>query len=678
MTFRLGSIGPNSTSEYIRSPTSIVVRASRASRYSGIVAAPDVYRQQTHHSHYGNSPYSYIPQTPDLQFYPSYTAPYRSAGQDNRFRNQSDQHRPWSGARGQRDLREDYMSNRQGEQGPFERGTGESSHDPSRPIASPANIGDNPSRPGSSIRSLASPNAQSHVQHTSRPIELPPLPPITHTTSGSFPSPAGRIAGVSSFLNASQSEEAAASRPRKTPQLGSPRSSTQPLPPIATTLQGLHSSSIHASPASQHAEVGQAPARRILTPRSPSLHRAASLGQLHQSAGAISAQRNPFLGSPRGRAYAVEPGIAGAPPLPTPPAGIRHGYGFPDPAPSSAEPAHRTGTSALRTGALSSSASPSTSYSSYSQAGQTSPVPQYAPQPMATLSSAFTSRNDPSVGGPGTASAPPASSERDRQRHMGIPISSSGGPNVYQMMTINTEDGPMSLPVDVQAASRVADEKRRRNAGASARFRQRRKEKEKEASTSISRLEQQVKDLGEDAEFYRRERDALREALLQFPTGDRYFPRPISPRRRRPSISSLPGSSGRGSVEYGPAEEQSSRSPGEGRNVRRRTSTFSLHQPPSQLPMPAPTMAPPGYGPLPPQQSPAPHHGPPGPLPSPHGRSHLPALSPMPPHVAHQQPTGQQSPQPHAHQGPPSVMQALPQTGPYNPFAGHAQRRGPS
>lgn len=65
----------------------------------------------------------------------------------------------------------------------------------------------------------------------------------------------------------------------------------------------------------------------------------------------------------------------------------------------------------------------------------------------------------------------------------------------------------MQIPVEVQAASKVADEKRKRNAGASARFRARRKEKEREASMSISRLEQQVRDAIDRADFYRTERD---------------------------------------------------------------------------------------------------------------------------------------------------------------------------
>jgi len=99
------------------------------------------------------------------------------------------------------------------------------------------------------------------------------------------------------------------------------------------------------------------------------------------------------------------------------------------------------------------------------------------------------------------------------------------------MMTLETTSGTVQLPVDVQAASRVADEKRRRNAGASARFRQRRKEKEREASVTIGRLEQQVKELIEDAEFYKRERDYLAGVLLSLPHGECNFPRPVSPRR---------------------------------------------------------------------------------------------------------------------------------------------------
>ena len=60
------------------------------------------------------------------------------------------------------------------------------------------------------------------------------------------------------------------------------------------------------------------------------------------------------------------------------------------------------------------------------------------------------------------------------------------------MMTVEAENGPVEVPINVQAASKVADEKRKRNATASYRFRQRRKERESETSQNISKLEDQI------------------------------------------------------------------------------------------------------------------------------------------------------------------------------------------
>ncbi|KAH9829623.1 basic region leucin zipper [Teratosphaeria destructans] len=233
-------------------------------------------------------------------------------------------------------------------------------------------------------------------------------------------------------------------------------------------------------------------------------------------------------------------------------------------------------------------------------------------------------------------------------------------------MTLETTSGTVQLPVDVQAASRVADEKRRRNAGASARFRQRRKEKEKEASVTISRLEHQVKELSEDADFYKRERDYMAGLLVHLPGGERHFPRPQSPRRRR-SSTTLQGSSGNVGVSTGfgtVAHDPSARSPQHSRAGRRRASTASLPPPP-------PTVAPqPGshyqqafasqqFGtPVAPQ----PGHGlqqAQGAMPSPMARSGLSHPSPLPPM--------QQQPGPSAPNLPQQLMQAPPQTGPWNP-----------
>ncbi|EON62483.1 hypothetical protein W97_01705 [Coniosporium apollinis CBS 100218] len=94
----------------------------------------------------------------------------------------------------------------------------------------------------------------------------------------------------------------------------------------------------------------------------------------------------------------------------------------------------------------------------------------------------------------------------EAERPFGVPISSTGQTS-YQILTLETGQGSVQIPVDVSAASKQADEKRKRNAGASARFRQRRKEKEREANTTIGRLEQQAREANEDSEFYKRERD---------------------------------------------------------------------------------------------------------------------------------------------------------------------------
>ncbi|KAK5211779.1 hypothetical protein LTR72_012394, partial [Exophiala xenobiotica] len=104
-------------------------------------------------------------------------------------------------------------------------------------------------------------------------------------------------------------------------------------------------------------------------------------------------------------------------------------------------------------------------------------------------------------------------------------------------LTLDTNQGPMVLAVelDLQQASRVADEKRKRNAGASARFRARRKEKEKEASHTISGLQQELRDLMGDRDFYLAERDYFRELAARHGSATQLLQRPPSPRHRRPA-----------------------------------------------------------------------------------------------------------------------------------------------
>lgn len=501
-------------------------------------------------------------------------------------------------------------------------------------------------------------------------IQLPPLPSASNLTSGSFPAP--RSTGFSSILNPTSESEPSQGRRRKADELESPARSVASLPPIFSSEQRGPPGPVSA-PSPAHIPTASAQQHRaILTPRSPSGQSNAAPRSFGQPPGPFSAQQSSLAVSPRTRVPEPDYGTT-APRSYQPHATSSHQQPaiYASAPPQSKSVTRRSSLSLAHRGP-SSSASPSTSYSGISQAGHTSPAGHYAQATsMPTLSSAYRSGPDASGSGRATSTAAPETTSSEHQRQMGIPISSATGQNVYQMMTIETTSGAVQLPVDVQAASRVADEKRRRNAGASARFRQRRKEKEREASTSIAKLEAQVKALAEDADFYKRERDYLAGVLLQVPGGDRHFPRPQSPRHRR-SSSVLAGSvSGSAGYMSGP-DAVLVRSPDLERNVRRRISA-SYTMPPSH---PAGTMQPhgppmtpsyfaPAYASTPAAAQPGSYHPGSGPLPSPMERISLPSAASMaagPP----QQPQSLR---------PMQLPQAPSQSGPYNPYA--AERKPP-
>ncbi|KAI7333816.1 hypothetical protein KC354_g18066 [Hortaea werneckii] len=487
----------------------------------------------------------------------------------------------------------------------------------------------------------------------SHAIELPPLPRATNPSADNFPT---RLAGVSSILNPSDNEFESDRRRRKSHELKSVSKTGPSLPPLATSEQPSRrqSPSVAASvsPRFSQGYLTEGGYRRILTPRSPSLSQIGRFPSVAPAARSFSAQQTPFPGSPghHHHAPAVIPPAAHQTPVDT--AGAGNVSSSPEQrAPE--EPFRKRNSGAERiVTAPSASASPSTSYSSYSRTGPGSPGAQ--------LNATTLYARDSGPHGIGESSDNVIGQDR---RPIGIPISSSGGQNTYQMMTLETTSGTVQLPVDVQAASRVADEKRRRNAGASARFRQRRKEKEKEASTTIARLEQQMKELSEDADFYKRERDYMASVILQASGAERHFPRPTSPRRRRSSAATGGRNSMNGST-FGNAREPRAHSPDEGRNVRRRTSLVP-HPPPGTQSVVSPAGMPmhPSYA----QQN----YGTP--------------IAPHPPHQQHVQSLPQTRspllmegmPPPLAHsavqrgqtQGLPPLMQAPPQTGPWNPYA---------
>jgi hypothetical protein len=118
----------------------------------------------------------------------------------------------------------------------------------------------------------------------------------------------------------------------------------------------------------------------------------------------------------------------------------------------------------------------------------------------------------------------------------GIPVEGQ------HLLTITPTHGEeIVVPVDVHQASKQADEKRQRNAGASARFRLRKKEREKEQQMGMQKLEsanrdleKRIQELEAERDFYRGERNRLREVVLRTPAisewADKGPPSPTSTR----------------------------------------------------------------------------------------------------------------------------------------------------
>lgn len=331
--------------------------------------------------------------------------------------------------------------------------------------------------------------------------------------------------------------------------------------------------------------------RRILNPRSPSAYVNAP-NSFNIPKGTIDAKKSPF-GASRELNTILEPDIQSVPEASVGPSlgGAPQSYSG-----SSARspPDRRTSVGSIQLhpsverrasiGATSQvhasqSDSPTTSYSSYSQFSRTPPV--LLPNASNNQPSS-TGYFPPSYNTPSSATTRPQAGFDSKDSYS--PVASAMGQNTYQMMTLDTDQGPIQVPVDVQAASKVADEKRKRNATASHRFRQRRKEKERETSQNIAKLEHQLRELAEEREFYRLERDYFRSQLAKTNSGQAHIaPRPPSPRHVR--HAQLGAAAPYVSSQW-QAPEESNRNV---RNTRRRTSSYVPTQglaPPTNNPPP--------------------------------------------------------------------------------------------
>ena len=161
------------------------------------------------------------------------------------------------------------------------------------------------------------------------------------------------------------------------------------------------------------------------------------------------------------------------------------------------------------------------------------PAPQNSSPPSALPQLASTEERQSHISTPFTSKGPASTLPQlafDKEA-FDVTTSEASRQSQYQILMLKTEQGPIQVPFDDQAASKIADEKRKRNATASHRFRQRRKDQGKEDSIKISGLEAQLRKLTEEKDYYQRDRDFLQDAVLRYRIP--IPPRPLSPRRRR-------------------------------------------------------------------------------------------------------------------------------------------------
>lgn len=397
---------------------------------------------------------------------------------------------------------------------------------------------------------------------------------VSDSPNGSSSRPAGPV-GMQNLLNPSgQDFSTNTSRRRSADHFDLPSSTglATPQMPVSGTSQSPRGNSLPSlTPPSSSiypSHAGQ-PSRRIMTPHTSSVYNGHS-ATIGLPSGTIDATKSPFLGSqeqPLTAGYSGHPvvskgliGPSGGPvPNRSPPA--RPGSGALQLQGTQERRSSAGGVSTQLPGSQSNS--PSTSYSSYSRYSRTPPAP-HAVVATTQPSSFFAPHRD------GKSATTTSMPQRYESKEAFGRVAGSSGHSTLQLMTLDTEQGPIQVPVDVTAASKVADEKRKRNATASHRFRQRRKEKERETSQNIAKLEHQIRELAEERDYYRLERDFFRTVASNDKGPARLPPRPPSPRQVR--LAQLNGENGVFHDGHWHANEEGSR---HGRNTRRRTSGYT-------------------------------------------------------------------------------------------------------
>lgn len=151
--------------------------------------------------------------------------------------------------------------------------------------------------------------------------------------------------------------------------------------------------------------------------------------------------------------------------------------------------------------------------------------------------------------GPRGDHGPPSWHEPMRRPSLGGPM--MGGEGQQAFMTLPGSDAPIPIHVDYSQASKKADEKRQRNAKASTRHRRKRKAMQEESARQLQDLkveredmELRMEELMAQRDFYRNDRNRLRDIVRATPSISELAAGPRSPTLSKPSeLSPLGGGS---------------------------------------------------------------------------------------------------------------------------------------
>ncbi|KAF4467129.1 hypothetical protein FALBO_6002 [Fusarium albosuccineum] len=210
------------------------------------------------------------------------------------------------------------------------------------------------------------------------------------------------------------------------------------------------------------------------------------------------------------------------------------------------------------------------------------------------------SRPFPTAGPPSDGSSP--WSETIRRHGMGGPLFGVEGQQAF--MTLPGSDTPIPVQVDYSQASKKADEKRQRNAVASTRHRRKKKIMQEENTKQLQELrderrmmEIQIEEVKQQRDFYREDRNRLRDIVAQTPSISSLAVGPQSPTFQTSSSyadsSSLQGYGGDPSTGERPAQRRRTDDRPEF-SIPSYGSPASVH--PGASPGGLPPMQGPGYG----------------------------------------------------------------------------------